>query len=139
MDELMKLIEKFAESRHSKNCEPGLYGLDTPDGAYCMCDSTSDAFIRFARTEGYQGELSRYDFSIYPHGVDYAFGQHNPDPTLYSLGKHDSAAYNKSSWHAIVKTSYFYVDFTAKQYHTDACFPHIISLNLAAAAAAGGN
>jgi len=144
MDELMQIIKTFADTRHSANSERyqgEMEGLDTPAGAYCMCDSTSDAFITFARAVGYQGELGRYDFVIYSHGTSpYSVGENvNPDPTLYSLGTHDSVNFAKSSWHAIVKTEHFFVDFTARQYHTDACYPHIISLNLAAAAAAGGN
>jgi hypothetical protein len=147
MDELLKLIEQFAATRRTGCHGTASYrdeGLDTAKGAYCMCDSTSDAFIRYAHEQGYTGRLERYDFNL-DEWVEEASGSRwvphtrNPDPTLYSRGMHDREQFNKSGWHAIVDTDYFFVDFTAKQYHTDACYPHIINHQIAAAAAAGGN
>jgi len=146
MDELLKLIEQFAATRHSDvgGVRANGQGLDTAQGAYCMCDTTSDAFIRYAHEQGYTGRLARYDFNL-DEWVQDADGSRlvphtrNPDPTLYSRGMHDREQFNKSGWHAIVDTEFFFLDFTAKQYHTDACYPHIISHQIAAAAAAGGN
>jgi hypothetical protein len=136
---LMKAIEKFAETRRAN--------LDTPGGAYCMCDSTSDAFIRFAQEEcDLTIELNRYDFDLdtITVGGDRIVAvpsPRNPDPTLYQRGKHPVAEFHRAGWHAIVETPEFYLDFTARQYHQDACYPHIISKQLTkqlAAAAAGG-
>jgi hypothetical protein len=120
-DFLMTCIQKFADLRRSDGGSP-IYegnGLDTPKGAYCRCDRTSDAFITFAKAAGYNGRLERYDFTL--------GDARNPDPTLYQLGQHPTEVYRRSSWHAIVETEYFLLDFTAKQYHQDACYPHIIS------------
>lgn len=141
---LMDIIAKFAASRHSGSSGEGSFyreGLDTPLGAYCMCDTTSSAFIRFAKAAGYMGRLDRYDFDIAT--------ERNPDPTLYARGRHDACEYNKASWHSIVETEHFLLDFTAKQYHSNASYPHIISHavagipkfngDFAAAAAAGGD
>ncbi len=116
------IIERFAASRSSASSTKSSfsgYGLDTPMGAYLMCDVTSDAFIRFAAQEGYTGLLQRYSFD-----VDSA---RNPDPTLYCRGRHDSDLFYLAGWHVIVETPEFFIDFTAKQYHTQACYPHIIS------------
>jgi hypothetical protein len=129
----MECIEKFAAVRRSdsqNNIFQGA-GLDTPEGAYCMCDSTSDAFIRFAQAAGYTGKLKRYDFDC-----DSA---RNPDPSLYQRGQHPSANYRRSSWHAIVETEEFLLDFTAKQYHHDACYPHITSREVAGIPKFGGH
>jgi hypothetical protein len=125
------IIEKFAASRGSdRSAATSSYGyadhtlsyrhaLDTPQGAYLMCDATSDAFIYFAAQEGYTGLLQRYSFD-----VDSA---RNPDPTLYCRGRHDSDLFYLAGWHVIVETPEFLIDFTAKQFHTQACYPHIIS------------
>ena len=137
MTTLMEIIEKFAETRSSNGAAPESHfrgrGLDTPAGAYCMCDSTSDAFITFARAAGYDGRLARYDFNIdissrNDAGVrEYSYDSRNPDPTLYTRGQHDTANFAKAGWHTIVETEEFLLDFTAKQYHSQACYPHIIS------------
>jgi hypothetical protein len=128
---LQEVIEKFADMRRS---DGGSYifqgsGLDTPEGAYCMCDATSDAFIKFARENGYTGRLERYDFDVYT--------LRNPDTSLYRSGQHDAAKWHCASWHAIVETEEFLIDFTAKQYHSQACYPHIISRKIAGIAVFG--
>jgi hypothetical protein len=125
MATLMEIIEKFAESRRAR--------LDTPEGAYCMCDATSDAFVRFAHAAGYEGELKAYTFdSEVERLVDsntwvWEPSPRNPDPTLYRRGKHASADFTCCNWHCVVETPEFFVDFTARQYHSNACYPHIIS------------
>jgi hypothetical protein len=124
-----------------------------------MCDTTSDAFIRYAREHDVTEHLSRYDFYVTEGGIgkddgtiEWVPSPRNPDSTLYARGSHDTENYYKSDWHAIVETPEFFLDFTAKQYHSTACYPHIINkavklgcaidseLNQirAAAAAAGG-
>lgn len=133
--ELQKLVNEFAESRRAR--------LDTPDGAYCMCDSTSDAFILFAR-ERNGAILCRYDFELDDWVVDKnGVGQtivnpRNPKPELYQRGKHPVAEFHRAGWHAIVDAGDCLIDFTARQYHQDAEYPTIIAKK-AAAAAAGGN
>jgi hypothetical protein len=141
---LMQVIEKFAETRTTEK-SGRMHGLETVEGAYCMCDSTSDAFIRFAHAAGVTLELSRYDFDLdtticLPEGgIQSQPSPRNPDPTLYQRGKHPTAEFHRAGWHAIVETPEFFLDFTARQYHHEACYPHIISKKLAAAAAAGGD
>lgn len=153
-DKLKAAIEKFADSRKDR--------LTTPNGAYCMCDSTSDAFIRFAVAEGVTVPLARYDFELTDWIIDKDGVGHtidhprNPDPTLYQRGQHPAAQFRRAGWHAIVDAGDILIDFTARQYHQDACYPHITSKALlattphvdaddthadiiAAAAAAGGN
>jgi|ERR1039458_264386 hypothetical protein len=134
---LLEIIEKFAAQRHSETApEHSSFrrqGLETPDGAYCMCDSTSYAFIQFARGEGYVGSLMQYCFHIFSNSE-----KGNPDPTLYCIGMHDTATYRKAPWHMIVETPDFFIDFTARQYHSKACYPHIISKNIKSFAATEG-
>jgi hypothetical protein len=157
--ELLEAIRTFAESRRTAGDYFSGDGLDTAKGAYCRCDSTSDAFICYAREHDVTEHLSRYDFNVTERiGKDDGTierdvpSPRNPDPTLYARGSHDTENYYKSGWHAIVETPEFFLDFTAKQYHSTACYPHIINkavklgcaidseLNQirAAAAAAGG-
>lgn len=131
--ELSEAIFQFAESRRQR--------LDTPSGAYCMCDSTSDAFIRWARDNGVTVELNRYDFDLNYGGVEggiWVSKPHprNPDPTLYQTGKHDMEVFMCAGWHSIVETPHFFVDFTARQYHSAACYPHIIAKKVAEVSAA---
>ena len=82
--ELSEAIFQFAESRRQR--------LDTPLGAYCMCDSTSDAFIRWARDNGVTVELNRYDFDLNDgdfEGDIWVSKPHprNPDPDPVSDGQ----------------------------------------------------
>jgi hypothetical protein len=116
MPTLAEVIETFADSRRTGF---GLEGLDTPLGAYLMCDAMSDAFIRFAAAAGYTGKLKRYDF----HCSD---ERRNPDPSLYKQVMHDTMDdIQCCNGHVIVETEEFFIDFTAKQYHSQACYPHI--------------
>ena len=139
---LMQVIEKFAETRTTKG-SGRMHGLETVEGAHGMCDSTSDAFISFAREHGWY-DLQRYDFDLdiiacLPEGVIVSKPHpRNPDPSLYQRGKHPVAEFHRAGWHAIVEAPEFFIDFTARQYHQDACYPHLIAKTLAAAAAAGG-
>lgn len=136
--ELQALVNEFAESRRER--------LDTPDGAYCMCDSTSDAFIRFARERNNALYLRRYDFDLndFLPVVDPVTGDlterphpRNPDPSLYQTGQHPVAVFHRAGWHAIVEADDCLIDFTARQYHHEAAYPTIIQKKAAAAAAGG--
>lgn len=133
---LQRAMEEFAKTRDSvsgfqayRGC-----GLDTVEGAYGMRDTTSHAFIAFAKAAGVEVPLNAYEFDV-------ASGA-NPDTTLYRTGQHPTAEYRRAGWHCIVEAPDFFIDFTARQYHQDACYPHIISKNLigqsAKGAAAGG-
>jgi hypothetical protein len=115
MDALKSLITTFADTRR--------HMLDNPWGAYCMCDSTSTAFIRFAREAGYTGRLAMYEFDIH--------SERNPDPTLYQVGQHPTEGYRRARWHCIVETEEFLLDFTAKQYHHEVGYPYLISRKVA--------
>ena len=120
--EIKNLIEEFAEMKVKER------RLDTPLGAYLMCDRISDAFIEFALSRGFT-QFQRYDF-------DLVTSNHNPDPTVYQCGKHPVEDFCRAGWHAIVEATDFYLDFTVRQYHHEAAYPYIIAKK--AAAAAGG-
>lgn len=102
----------------------------TQRGALHQCDAASHLFVEFLVINMIAHTNEAVAFDFYLDGMP----RKNPDPEMYCLGENESG-HLRSSWHCIVETKNFFIDWTARQYHQHADFPLIIQKKADAAAA----
>lgn len=108
--------------------------LAHPEGAHLMCDRVSAQFVGFCLRNQIDCAHT-YSFDVFPQCDDFAAPHPNPDPQFYVAGPHDTHPWKVASWHCIVETPEFFIDFTARQYRSTCAFPLIIPKKATAAAA----
>jgi hypothetical protein len=108
--------------------------LRDPKRCWCLCDYTSEQFIRFCQRLEVPAKLKTYAFELE--------SVRNPAPWVYQLGLHPIVQDSVCDWHCIVEAPDFYIDFTVRQYKHTAQHPLIIrkvtKRNRALTLAAGG-
>jgi hypothetical protein len=116
----------------------------TAEGAAWQCDKASTDFLVLCGFHRVPELVNDYSFVV--DGTSAYGPRPNPDPMFYKRQRHDTLTETDrygteqpvitSSWHMIVETPDFWIDFTAKQYYSEAEYPKFIMKH--AAAAAGG-